>query len=453
MKIKSKQTMSRVLFFLILFQVTSAVAGELIQQNNLQYLGAFTVPWTRQGCDSWTDCVFGYGGQLLTFNPQGNAGKGSFYLGGNVQAQNVAEVNVPTLLNNLTDRNLLNNATLLQNFFDPTEGNQKNILTGGAPYGETVYKGGLLVYGGKLIGTVYTYYPGNTQILSHYTHSLNLSEKGTFKGMYQVGSIPARMLGGYMAHIPATWQTALGGTVLTGQAAIPVISTTSSGPSASAFNPAELGVKNPVPSFPLVYYPITNPLAKPDTANPYFTVSSSIRGLVFPEGSDSVLFFGSNGTGAYCYGEQTLDPALDRQPVPGNPGDMYCYDPANSYKGPHMYPYKYQVWAYDAKDLALSKERVVLSPLNRTPNIDPYCANGTEIKPWCVKPYAVWNFSLPFQPMNAELLGATYDPLTQRIYLSQNVDSFPVIHAFYINIGPSTIVPKSPTNLKGTIVK
>ena len=69
-------------------------------------------------------------------------------------------------------------------------------------------------------------------------------------------------------------------------------------------------------------------------ANLYFNMSSGVSGVVFPEGSSSVLFFGTQGTGVPCYGEGTPDRSRDRQPVAGTGGAVvYCYDPASGGKG------------------------------------------------------------------------------------------------------------------------
>ena len=73
-----------------------------------------------------------------------------------------------------------------------------------------------------------------------------------------------------------------------------------------------------------------------------------------------------------CYGNGTANPSLD-----GTTASMalYCYDPTNSYKGTHAYPYRYQVWAYDLNDFAEVKA-------------------GTK-QPWDVVPYGVWSLNLP----------------------------------------------------------
>jgi len=386
-------------------------AGMLLDKNSLKYLGAFKVPDKQMGCTNWDACVFSYGGGPVAFYQAGNGGSGSLFMGGNAQYNQIAEISIPKLVNS-SNINDLNTAIDLQNFYDISEGNRNNILTGGAPYSGTVNNGGLLVWGNRLIGTVYTYYPGETQILSHYTSGLNLSTTGDFSGMFQLAGAGARMVGGYMCKIPTEWQSAFGGPALTGQAALSIISTTSSGPSASVFDPAQLGVVKPVPTIPLVYYPINHPLANPQTQNNDFTVTSTIKGIVFPSGTDSILFFGRNGTGAYCYGEQDLDP------------QSLCYDPVSSSKGPHMYPYRYQIWAYSATELLSVK-------------------NGTK-NPWDAKPYAVWNFDLPFNRGDSDLQGITFDEATGKLYVSQGYgqigqfDAKPVVHVFEITKNSTT---------------
>jgi hypothetical protein len=92
-----------------------------------------------------------------------------------------------------------------------------------------------------------------------------------------------------------------------------------------------------------------------------------------------------------CYGAGTTDQSLDRQPVPGDPGVIYCYDPANGAKGTHAYPYSGYVWAYNLADFAAVRA-------------------GTKA-PWDVAPYASWS-------IDAFATGAAYDPRTGRIFLT-----------------------------------
>ena len=46
-----------------------------------------------------------------------------------------------------------------------------------------------------------------------------------------------------------------------------------------------------------------------------------------------------------------------RQRPRGRDGEHYCYDPTNSDKGQHAYPYRYQMWAYDLNELGRGSRR------------------------------------------------------------------------------------------------
>ena len=59
------------------------------------------------------------------------------------------------------------------------------------------------------------------------------------------------------------------GPALTGQCCLAIISRTSYGPAVSVFDPNDLGVKNPVPDIPLLYYPASHPLADWSATSPY----------------------------------------------------------------------------------------------------------------------------------------------------------------------------------------
>ena len=213
-----------------------------------------------------------------------------------------------------------------------------------------------------------------------------------------MGALGAGVVSGYFGLVPAAWQAVLGGPVLNGNCCLGVISRTSYGPAVSTIDPTTIGVSTPASSTPLVYYPSVYPALAPwNGTNPYFNGTTEVRGIVFPEGTRSVLFFGRHGLGPFCYGT----------------GDD-CNDPVDGAKGTHGYPYAYYVWAYDAADLAAVK-------------------NGQK-QPWDVKPYAVWQLNLPFAVENAHLGGATYDPATGRIFVSQAFGdgTKPLIHVFTI---------------------
>src|SRR5439155_27265644 len=147
-----------------------------------------------------------------------------------------------------------------------------------------------------------------------------------------------------------------------------------------------------------------------------------------------------------CYGQGTSTKSLHGQVVdPMNEPDVvYCYDPADHNKGTHAWPYVHYVWAYDANDLKDSGLDV------------------GQTLPWNVKPYAVWQMSLPFDGAygvsvdngdattdmeNRRLGGAAYDPATGRIFVSQGFDDgrTPLIHVYSLSSTPAP--PPTPCSL------
>ena len=232
----------------------------------------------------------------------------------------------------------------------------------------------------------------------------------------------AGMVSGFMAEVPPKWRSLLGGPALTGNCCIPIISRTSFGPAAFAFNPSRLGTTATVPDTPLLYYPQNHTTigAWDASWNPrkgvYFGGGTTVRGLVFPRRTRSVLFFGRHGLGKYCYGPGTADQKMAGQPADGGV-DRWCFDPASESKGTHAYPYGYYVWAYDANELAAVK--------------------AGRVPPWEVKPYDAWQITLPFSSSGSAVLnGAAYDPATGRIFVSQAFGDgeLPVIQVLVIRV-------------------
>ncbi len=330
-----------------------------------------------------------------------NPAKNSLFLSGHTHYQQVGEISIPAVVNS-QQLSALNTATVVQGLVDITEGNRARIGAGGGSWpGSDVQIGGLLPWNGRLLGTVYEYYDaGYLARLSHFSSGTTLATTGDFTGMFQVGSLNPGFVSGYMAPIPPAWRSPLGGKVLTGNAGIPIVSRTSLGPTASAFNPDDLNTQATAPATLLVGYPAEHPTlgewSNYTSANPVYNMATGVSGIVFPEHHRSVLFFGSTGTGVPCYGNGTSNPALHHQPVPG--GGTYCYDPTNPYKGNHAYPYVYYVWAYDAQELAQVK--------------------AGQKQAWEVRPYAHWPLELPLASGSRLTGGAGYDPTTRRIYLS-----------------------------------
>jgi hypothetical protein len=378
----------------------------LLQPSDLVYLGAFRLP---PGSTDQTS--FSYGGMALAYNPAQN----SLFLVGHDWYQRTAEVTIPTIVNS-SSLSALSTATFLQPFTDATNGEINQ--TGGS----NNKIGGQLIYQGRLYGTAYIYYDaGGSQVVSHWVRPSTSLSSGSASGLYQVGGLGAGFVSGYMTQIPAAWQSAFGGPALTGNCCLSIISRTSYGPAAFVFNPTDLGAKNPVPATPLVYYPSTNPTLGAWNAswNPsagiLFNGTTTIRAIIFPHNSSSVLFIGRQGVGTFCYGT-------------GGASGGDCYDPDDSSKGTHAYPYAAMVWAYHVNDLLAAK-------------------NGQK-QPWNVKPYATWTLTLPFG--STTIGGATYDPTTGNIYVSQQYGNGvdPVIHILTVKASASIGSLSSPTNLR-----
>ena len=379
----------------------------LLAFTDIQYVGGFRLPDTAVNGES-----FSFGGSQLAFNPARN----SLFVG----ARNrVAEVSIPSVVQS-SNPDALPMSGFIQGFYDPTEGRLAQIGTDG------VNLNSLMVHGGRLYGTAFIYYDAmNTQRASHFSHSLNLNE-ASFQGWTSVWQADRTgFVSGAMAAVPDAWQALLGGPAITGQCCIPIVTRTSWGPSAFAFDPSQVG-QSLAPASPLLYYNDAHPTLGPwDGGNDVYGSTMSMGGMVIVPGTRSVLFFGALGVGDTCYGNGTADPALVGKV--GSDGEKYCYDPTSSDKGQHAYPYRYQVWAYDLNDFAAVK-------------------SGAK-NPWDVTPYGVWPFELPTPAEKVKLGGVGYDAATKTLYLSQlyaDKDGYsfrPVIHALRLNATGTLATP------------
>lgn len=376
-------------------------ASPRLEQSGFQYVGAFRVPEA-----SGSDDTMGFGGAPLAYNPANN----SLFIG--TRKHNLAEISIAAAVNT-ADPKGMKQATYLQGLADPTEGRWSGLSSDGLTFG------GALVVGGKLIGTGVIYYDANnTQRVSHFSRSVKLTEP-SFSGWSSVWKADqSGFVAGMMATIPAEWQAALGGTVLTGQCCIPIVSRTSNGPSAFAFDHAKLGQKS-VAASPLLYYTGDEAtLGKWEGSNPTYGATAQIAGMTVITGTRTLLYIGRNGLGIHCYGDGTADKSMDGKKAPD--GTMFCYDPTTNSKGSHAYPYRYQAWAYDLGDLASVK--------------------AGKKKPWQIVPYAVWPFTLPLGEGSIPLGGVAYDAAHQLVYVSQlwadkDAGYLPLIHVFKVTAG------------------
>lgn len=372
----------------------------LLQFDDLNYMGAFKLPTQSSNGDT-----FEIGGHPVAYNPARN----SLFIGSRLGR--LAEVSIPTPVNS-ANVNQLPRATYLQGFYEPTEGNLWRVGSSG------VSVDGILVYGNRLYGTGSIFYDANNvQTVSHFSRSQTLSQ-GSFAGWSQVWE-PEKsgFVSGFMALVPDEWQDQLGGPAITGQFGIPIAWRTSWGPSAFAFNPTLVGAAT-VPASPLLYYTSEHhTLGHWSGSNPTYGANAQAGGVAIIAGTRTILYFGRNGMGPYCYGNGTSTQSLHG--TMGPDGAHWCYDPTSTDKGQHAYPYRYQIWAYDLNDLAAVKA-------------------GSKM-PWEVVPYGVWPFELPTPEPSIRIAGVGYDSARQTIYLVQmraDKDGYanrPIVHV--LNVG------------------
>jgi len=348
----------------------------LLSQSALSYIGAFRVP-NQDGEGN----PLGYSGHALSYNPQND----SLFFGGYDWYQQLCEIGIPVAIT------LTQTAPILQNCTDVTEGRLDQIDEG------SIKLGGTLPYNDRLIISAYSYYDADgSQALSHFASTPDFAANGDIQGPYHVGDW-AGIVSGYMAVVPAEWHTYLGGPALTGNCCLSIISRTSFGPAVSVFHPDDVGSVDPIPAAPLLYYPADHPLAAWDATSQFFNGSTNIVAVAFPPGSRSILFFGRQGTGEFCYGT----------------GEE-CSDPVDPYKGTHAYPYVHQVWAYDALDLLAVRD-------------------GTK-QPWEPQPYALWHLDEMDLSGSATIAGAAYDPASGRVFITERYGEEPVVHVYQITV-------------------
>src|SRR5262249_22999946 len=151
---------------------------------------------------------------------------------------------------------------------------------------------------------------------------------------------------GYMGVIPPEWRSSFGGPCFIGNSAMSIISVCSQGPTFYVFNPDTVGVTSPVPNLgTCMAYPYPQYLANPNSANNLFTRADFTGGMIFPDGTRSVLYVHRHG-----YGSPTYKQA----------------DGCWGGTGEGAAPYRRQVTAFDANDL-LAAKRGTISPSSIQP--------------------------------------------------------------------------------------
>lgn len=411
--------------------ITGSQTSNLVYQNNIAYLGTFKIH------DPYFDGEpgFGGGGQALTFDATGNSGSGSLFMCNNSSV--TAEFAIPATLADgfSTSYSSLPEAAKLQSARNATDGWMAPV-TAQDP-GNPPQVSGQIIYNGNLIqsaGSLYANY--GAPVLTHAKRSKTLSST-SIAGTAQVTPSGGygwngRWLSGPMCLIPASWQTALGGKVITGWCGVSISSNSCQGAPAFAFDPDQIS-SGTLTAQSLVGYDTTHaldPESRDSSGNVikgaippvwgYTSPGYGVFGMCIPNGTESILYFGSHPTGRQGYAD-----------VPYNEPDLidstYGGGTRNSFdlvqgKGPYAWPYAVQCWAFNLNDLALVKAGSLL--------------------PYNVKPYSVFTLPLPYASPSASnggsvspnpVKGAAYDPASKKIYITHNATEIgsPVVVSVY----------------------
>lgn len=371
----------------------------LLGQSNIQYVGAFRVPNVWDGSDYMR---VAYGGDALAFNPANN----SLFLVGHPYSSAVAEIAIPSTISDSTSINNLSFASFLQPFTkiipkipDPDPG----VFGDGGGYWKI---GGLMVYDGRLIGSVHNTYDASWKAReSHF--ALNSTDLATanVSGTFKVGDLNPGFYGGSMAVVPEEWREVLGAPALTGLGGVSIIGRTSFGPAAFGFDPDALGSAAITPATGYVYYPEGHPTIGRYEYAPgaLFNMTAGGFSPVFVPETRSVLVFAKIADGPAEY-------------QPGGPVSVNG-------------KYTFRVYAYDALDFVAAK-------------------NGQK-NPWDVVPYTHWDFRPPINGGTGSFGGAAFDPSTGRLYISEPgadaaAESSPIISVYQVTTGGAS--PRSTSS-------
>ncbi len=358
----------------------SAVAqssAPLLDIRDLRFEGAARLP-----ASEFNGSSMNYSEGLLEYDPASN----SILIVGHAHHQALAEFALPPLVQSdvLSE---LNMAAPPMQGFDGVLGR----MTGGNPQGLNRI-GGLELLdtaaGRRLLVNAYEYYdaPGDN------THtSLLLDDPGAIVASSVMG--PKRFSGGaghtsgWISPIPEAWRDALGGDYITGQSSgIPIISRTSVGPSAFAFDASSItDAIETIDTVRLLDFSLGNPLngdlSNDSRDNDLWThLSRAVFGMVVP-GTRTYLTIGYSGghQSGVCY-KCTQDN--------GNLCGGYCPRIASD-------RYNYY-WLWDLNDLMAAR-------------------NGA-IEPHQIRPYAYGEWQTPFA---GHLVGGgSYDPASGLLYVS-----------------------------------
>lgn len=398
----------------LLLTSTSAIAANLIPAD-LEYLGAFRLPGPGDGPTTWA-----YGGQALTYYPDGDPGgdadgfPGSLFGSGHVSHDRVSEISIPVpaipASFDAAGFSALPVAQTLQAFAD---------LTGGIRQQVGVDQFGGLAYlparpgqsSGKLYWTIYEYY--NVAAVDYPSHGwseLNLAAPMP-AGAWHLGpqgdpAFHSMRTARYVFDVPQDWADIHldGLSLISGRHREAGCCGSSQGPPMYAFAPWRDGQPPGSPpshlarlsSLQLVHYP-----AGGGHFPAYRACDDWSGGAFLTRGADAaVLVVGRKSLGEARYGL-------------GQPGDC-----GYGTQGYHCDPYEPQFLFYSPEDLAA------------------VAAGGMQ--PWQVLPYAILRPQAYLWPSCGwHLGGSAFDRQRGLFYVVQHsvLQGQPLVHVFRLGNG------------------
>lgn len=390
--------------------VAAGAAGcPLLTAENIfgNYLGAARAPEDDICNGNNGFAYYQYGGMAY-------ASPTSFYV---TNGYCFAEVTIPALIKGVAETSALNKFTFAQPWFlsdaiyggfygDIDAAKSTGFNFGGLlKYGEYLYVGGYGFYGSQAAPHDKSWFRLHPQLASNGTSYPGAVE--VWHATPGVINTTQGFVGGYAATVPPEWQAAIGGPAVVGGQCMSIVTRTSNGPSLVAINPADINVHTPVPGTALMYE-LGGEWGDYNGATPLWGGTGCIGGMAIIPGTRTVVFIGWNGTGEFCYGPACHDPEF--------PG----------VEGQHAYPYNYQYWLVDLKDLALVKagKKAVTSVL----------------------PYAYGPITVPFAHDVTKIRGVYLDPGNLKLYFLQaratpmtpGYRFHPVLHGYQIVIPSAT---------------
>jgi len=291
--------------------IQSVPRGALVQPRDFTYLGAFRLPG-----DEAKPRTFEYGGNAMTFNPEGDVSGTLFIMGHDRQPYGglpnggqIAELRIPVPISTTTIATL-NTAEFVQNFTDVFTGYFTNL--------EELPRTGMAYLNHASTGPQIhlswgQHHQPDTATPSYAWFSSNLATPNV-QGVWFIGTQDWYSLNGYMFEIPASWADAHTGGRYLGTGRQMDGGWGGMGPSLFAYRPWQIGGSPEVSGTHLAETPL---LLYEDTQDNGDVVQGAHTlvnhqhpdeweggaWLTTTSGKSAVIFVGNKGTGAkYWYG-------------------------------------------------------------------------------------------------------------------------------------------------------